>query len=216
MLIYWNGHSEFLLESEDGYRVLTDPFDPATGYPMRDIQADAVITSHGHGDHNYVHKVLGSPMVISNTGETVLTPRVRVSSVLADHDGEHGAKRGKTLLTVIEMDGLRIAHLGDLGCLPDDGQKRFLRGIDILMLPIGGYFTVDGETAAQIVRELRPTVTLPMHYKTRYNSTWPITDEKPFLTALNVQAPPVVPLLRVTREDISCMSPVYMFELPQG
>lgn len=216
MLITWHGHSEFLLEAADGYRVLTDPFDDHVGYPMRGIRADAVTVSHGHGDHSYTAKVQGQPMILNAPGTTRLTPQVSVRSIQAYHDDAEGTKRGTTLLTVIEMDGLRIAHLGDLGCLLTPEQTRFLSGTDLLMVPVGGYFTIDGPQAAELVRALSPRVVLPMHYKTRFNSDWPISDEKPFYTAWGKPAPAPAPILRVTREDIECCASSYLFEVCAG
>ena len=211
MLINWHGHSEFLLESADGYRVLTDPFDDHVGYPMHQVRADAVVVSHSHGDHSYTAKVQGQPMILKDPGATRLTPHVSVSAVQGFHDDAQGAKRGNTLLTVIEMDGLRIAHLGDLGCPPDAEQLRFLRDIDLLMIPVGGFYTINGEQAAEIVRSLSPHVVLPMHYKTRCNSGWPISDAAPFYLAWGKPMPEPVPLLRVTAEDVGCCADSYLF-----
>ena len=92
MLIYWNGHSEFLLESAGGYRVLTDPFDDHVGYPMKSVRTDAVVVSHGHGDHSYTSKVDGKPMILDRPGNTRLTPDVMISAVMADHDDAHGSE----------------------------------------------------------------------------------------------------------------------------
>ncbi len=213
MLIYWHGHSEFLLESADGYRVLTDPFDAHVGYPMHTTSADAVTVSHAHGDHSYTDKVNGHPMILSSEGTTRLSPTVTVQSVTAPHDGEGGQKRGMTLLTVITMDGLRIAHLGDLGCALNDTQQAFLRDTDILMIPVGGFYTIDGESAADIVQRLSPRIVIPMHFKTKYNHDWPISDEEPFFRALGLPRPEPLPLLRVTREDLSCQPQCCMFQI---
>ncbi len=215
MLIEWNGHSEFLLESASGYRILTDPFDPHTGYPMHRPGADAVSVSHGHGDHSYVQKVDGSPRVLNAPGRTDLAEGIWADAVQADHDDCGGEKHGKTLLTRIRMDGLTIAHLGDLGCPLSEEQAGFLSGTDILMIPVGGFFTIDGESAARIVRELSPKVVLPMHYKTKWNESWPITGPEPFYEAMGLPMPDPVPLLRVTAEDISCLPPTVLFRVPE-
>ena len=215
MLIEWNGHSEFLLESASGYRVLTDPFDPNTGYPMRKVNADAVLVSHGHGDHSYVQKVDGSPVIMDAPGHLELALNVSADAILGDHDDEQGKKRGKTLLTRIQMDGLTIVHLGDLGCPLSKDQIDFLSGADILMIPVGGFFTIDGETAARTVRELSPRVVLPMHYKTKWNESWPISGPEPFYEAMCLPLPDPVPLLRVTAEDISCLPATVLFRVPE-
>ena len=214
MLIEWNGHSEFLLESASGYRILTDPFDPNTGYPMRRPGADAVVISHGHGDHSYTDKVDGNPVVLDAPGHTELGGGITADAVLADHDDCQGKKRGKTLLTKIRLDGLTIAHLGDLGRSLTQEERDFLSGTDILMIPVGGFFTIDGETAAAIVRTLSPKVTLPMHYKTKWNAGWPISGPELFYEAMCLPLPDPVPLLRVTAEDISCLPATVMFRVP--
>ena len=214
MLITWRGHSEFLLESAAGYRILTDPFDDHVGYPMRRVDADAALVSHGHGDHSYTEKINGTPLVLNAPGRTELAEGVAVTSVEGFHDDEQGQKRGKTLLSLIEMDGLRLVHLGDLGCGLNEEQRELLNGPDILMIPVGGFFTIDGEAAARICESLSPRVILPMHYKTRYNESWPITGPEPFLKALGGPEPVTVPLLRVTKEDISCQPRIVFFNLP--
>ncbi len=215
MLLTWNGHSEFLLESADGYRVLTDPFDAHVGYPMRRVRADAVTVSHGHGDHSYTEKVDGKPYIFNAAGAIGLSPSVRVGAVNAFHDDAEGTKRGMTLLTVIEMDGLRIAHLGDLGTALGESQLAFLHDIDVLLIPVGGFYTIDAVQAAEAVRRIAPKVTIPMHYKTSYNSGWPISEVGPFWKALGVEPPVTVPMLRITKEDVECCRPFCQFSEPK-
>ena len=215
MIIEWRGHSEFLLESAAGYRVLTDPFDAKTGYPMHDVRADAVVVSHGHGDHSFTAKVTGAPVILRDAGQTRLNDDVAVSSITCYHDDEKGAKRGMTLLSVIEMDGLRVAHLGDLGCPLTERELSFLGQPDILMIPVGGFFTIDAHEAAQTVKALRPGAVVPMHYKTRWNESWPISGPEAFLKEMGAEKIEPVPLLRVTKEDVECLPPVVMFQTPK-
>jgi len=203
MLITYHGHSEFYLEAADGFRLLTDPFDAHVGYPMRSWPCDAVTVSHGHGDHNYTAKALGQPAIIDSAGEWQVAPDVKITAVPSVHDDAGGAKRGKNLIMKIEMEGLTLAHLGDQGAPLTAEQIKALGKIDVLMLPVGGFYTIDASAARDICASLSPRVILPMHYKTQVNQDWPITDEKPFLSLMHAGELSPLPLLRITRGDLS-------------
>lgn len=200
MLITHHGHSEFLLETQSGCRILTDPFDAHVGYPMRAVSCDAVTVSHGHGDHAFTEKA-GGARVITSSGRVELTEGVCVTGIDSFHDDAQGAQRGKNLIFILEADGLRVAHLGDLGAW-DDGLRARLTNIDILLLPVGGFFTIDADTAARAARDIAPHVVIPMHYRTQANASWPIAPVDGFLAAMNAQDAPRMPILRVTRGDI--------------
>ena len=212
MLITYSGHAEFLLESGDGTRILTDPYDPSVGYPIRQTKADATTLSHGHADHSYISKVLPGGMVYEGCAPFRLTPHVSGRGVASFHDEVQGKKRGENTIFVLEIDGLKVAHLGDLGHSLTDELKNALQNTDILLIPVGGFYTIDGVQAAQIVRELRPKIAIPMHYKTKVNAGWPISDETPFLQEMRAQNAPRLPVMRVTREDIECFPPVVVME----
>lgn len=201
MLLTHHGHSEFLIETKDGYRILTDPFDAHVGYPMRDVPCDAALVSHGHGDHAYVSKAVGA-RVIDKPGKTTLTEGVAVTGIPSFHDDAQGAKRGGNIIFMIEADGLRVAHLGDLGQW-EDAYTAALGDIDVLLVPVGGFYTIDAAQAAAIVRALNPRVTIPMHYATAVNAAWPIKPVDGFLDMMNAPGAPRMPLLRITREDVS-------------
>lgn len=203
MLITCHGHSEFYLEGADGFCLLTDPFDASVGYPMGQYSCDAVTVSHSHGDHNFIDKALGAPTIVDSEGVWKIAPDVTVTAIPSVHDDQGGAKRGKNLIMKIEMEGLTLAHLGDQGCPLTEEQLTALGKIDILMLPVGGFFTIDAAQALDICLALRPKVILPMHYKTQANQDWPIEDEKPFLRLLGCASLPPMPLLRVTKGDLS-------------
>jgi L-ascorbate metabolism protein UlaG (beta-lactamase superfamily) len=214
MLITWHGHSEFLLESETGYRLLTDPFDARVGYPMRAVQAEAVTVSHSHGDHSFTGKVQGTPVILASAGEYSLTPRVRVSAFATFHDSQKGRQRGNNLVFLLEMDGLRVAHLGDIGERPDSALVLALGHVDILMLPVGGYYTIDAREAAAAAHDIAPRVIIPMHYRTAANPSAPIADEKEFMALIGAEAVVPRPLLRITRGDLSQQPRAVLFSHP--
>ena len=215
MLITYQGHSQFLLQSADGFRVLTDPYDESANFPVNPITADAVTVSHGHKDHNYVAKVTGDPVIASTEGTHMLSSTVRASARSAFHDMSGGTKRGSSLLFRIEMDGLVISHLGDLGHIPDTGQLLYLKGTDILLIPVGGFYTVDAAQAVQIVRALRPRIVIPMHFRTGDHGLKPIAPVDDFLKKMAPAEASVQPLLRVTREDLSQQPHLVVLEITQ-
>lgn len=203
MLIRHIGHAEFLLELENGLRIVTDPYDASCGYPMVNLNADAVLVSHHHHDHDAVDTIQGAPQIIDFAGERTLTPDVKLTAINAWHDDAQGTKRGGTLLFLLEAEGMRIAHLGDLGCSLNAEQLSVLSPVDILMVPVGGFFTIDAKKAKEIAEQLEAKVILPMHYRTDVNASWPIAPVEEFLKLYD-EAPEYPSLLRVTSGDISC------------
>ena len=203
MLITYHGHSEFLLESANGFSILTDPYDASVGYTMKEYRADAVTVSHAHGDHNAVEKAKGGAAIVDGPGCFPLSPEVTVTAIPGFHDAKEGRERGSNLIMKIEMDGLTLAHLGDAGTELTKEQLDALGGVDILMLPVGGFFTIDAETARRVVEQVKPRVVIPMHYKTAVNAGWPIADEKKFLRLMGAENVQAMPLLRVTKGDLS-------------
>jgi L-ascorbate metabolism protein UlaG (beta-lactamase superfamily) len=165
MLIRWLGHACFLVVTEGGKRIVTDPFDGLAGYPPPAVPADIVTVSHQHFDHNAVHVVPGNPEVVRETGEYVFDG-VKITGHPSYHDRKRGSQRGANIIFVIEAEGLRVCHLGDLGHRLEDDQVKALGKVDVLMVPVGGYFTIDAADAAAVVEQLAPPYVLPMHYKT--------------------------------------------------
>lgn len=164
MKITWLGHACFYIETA-ALRIVTDPYEASVGYCLPDITADAVVVSHNHYDHNAVGRISGSPVVISAPGEH------KIGSVLfrgleTFHDREKGKKRGKNLVFVIEADGYRLVHCGDLGEMPDAALLKELGVPDILMVPAGGIYTIEGPEAKELSARLKAKITIPMHYKT--------------------------------------------------
>lgn len=189
MKIRWYGHSSFLFTTAAGTRLLVDPCAPETGYRLADIPADAVLCSHGHSDHNYRAAARGTPPVVDGAGVHAFGA-ARVTAVPTWHDDAGGAKRGHNLVFVIEADGLRAVHLGDLGHVPDAAQAAAIGRPDVLCIPVGGTFTIDAAGAARTVELLHPRLIVPMHYRTE-RLTFPLDGPEPFLAALTARGVPV-------------------------
>ena len=164
MKIRWFGHACFQLTYDNGIRVVMDHFGDI-GYPLLDVEADIVTVSHDHYDHNEVGAVRGTPQVFKEPGEYE-TDGIRIIALPAFHDKAEGTERGKNLIHIIEAEGMRLAHLGDLGHELKDSQISAMGKVDILLTPVGGHYTIDADTAARHVENLKPKVVIPMHFKT--------------------------------------------------
>lgn len=156
MKLTWYGHSCFML-SDGESSIVFDPYAPGSvpGCSLPELTADKVICSHGHSDHNYEAgvKLSGKPCAFALT------------QLKSFHDNVKGVLRGKNLITVAEKDGVRVAHLGDLGHELDAAQLASLGRIDVLLIPVGGFFTIDAKTAKAVADAIDPTVVVPMHYR---------------------------------------------------
>ena len=213
MIIRHIGHAEFLMETESGMRIVTDPYGEGCGYPVQRMRADAALVSHGHHDHNAVETLEGIQTVVDKAGEYTLAPGVKVTAIKGFHDDERGSKRGETLLFLLETEGLRIVHLGDLGCPLNEEQTEILSRPDILMIPVGGYYTIDGKTAAQTAKKLKARTVRPMHYRTRFNADWPISGPEAFLEAFSGETVRKdIEILRVTEKDLECQPSAAIFK----
>jgi L-ascorbate metabolism protein UlaG (beta-lactamase superfamily) len=165
MKIRWMGHACFLITDKGGKRILTDPFDQSVGYPVPEVEADIVTVSHGHFDHNYTKAVKGDFEVVDAVGSFTVKG-IPIKGVATFHDEEKGAKRGKNNVYVMEIDRLKVCHLGDLGHVLDDGTVKDIGPVDVLLIPVGGYYTIDAQTAVKVVGQLKPRLVIPMHFKT--------------------------------------------------
>lgn len=165
MDITYLGHSSFRIKGKNAV-VVTDPFSLekfGVKFPKH-VAADIVTVSHDHPDHNAVRQIEGAPYVISGPGEYEVKG-VGVIGTSTFHDEEKGAKRGKNTVYRIEIDGVSIVHLGDLGHTLSSLEVDALDGVDILMIPVGGQYTIDPAAAVSVVSEIEPSIVIPMHFK---------------------------------------------------
>ena len=165
MKIRWLGHSSFLIESERGIKIITDPFDETLGYKLPRIKANIVTVSHEHFDHNYVRGIKGRPIVFKGPVKRE-SHKMEFTGIATYHDSVFGSKRGPNTIFIIKADGLKLCHLGDLGHILNPDKLTEIGYIDILFIPVGGFYTIDSTQATQIVNDIKPRITIPMHYKT--------------------------------------------------
>jgi L-ascorbate metabolism protein UlaG (beta-lactamase superfamily) len=184
MNIQYYGHSCFKITTKPAGRatddvvIFTDPFDRSIGLRPPQGQANLVFVSHDHYDHNNASILKGEPIILNTPGE-YSARGINATGIDSHHDENQGEDRGHNTIFVFESEGIRICHLGDLGSELTPKQLEDIDGIDILMIPVGGKFTIDGKKAAEIVRRIEPKIVIPMHYKTS-GLTINIEDEKKF------------------------------------
>lgn len=186
MKITYLGHATFLLES-GSTTILIDPYDEKVGYPMPKVTPTVVLISHEHGDHNHLAMAGGRPRVIRGLADgkgrsiTEKADGITITTVPTYHDGSKGQERGHNTVFIVEAEGLRVVHLGDLGHPLDDASAKAIGHPDVLMLPVGGHYTIDAAQAHDVVSRLHPGVAIPMHYKTEVNAGSPIGPVDAFL-----------------------------------
>lgn len=168
MIITWQGHSCFKIQDKtgtDGITLITDPFNKEIGIKPPNCEADVVTVSHNHDDHNNVSTLRGKPFVIDCAGEYDVKG-VLVEGVDSFHDDKEGELRGSNVIYRIELDDISVVHLGDLGGPLTDSQLEKLVGTDILLVPVGGKYTLDAKGAVEVISQIEPRIVIPMHYKT--------------------------------------------------
>jgi L-ascorbate metabolism protein UlaG (beta-lactamase superfamily) len=181
MRIKWLGHSSFVITSRDNIKIVTDPYTPGMGLNYHPINesADIVTKSHDHLDHNNTRAVKGNPVVLSEAGLQTIKG-VDFKAIPVFHDESAGSQRGRDLVFCFKIDGVNLCHLGDLGHRLNYSQVSEIGQVDILFIPVGGYFTIDAKAASDVARSLNPKLVFPMHYKTPKDD-YPITGVDEFL-----------------------------------
>lgn len=202
MYISWLGHSCFKIQdkiSPDGVTVVTDPFDKSIGLKVPNLEADIITVSHDHHDHNNVSALRGQPFIINSAGEYDMKG-VMIEGVESYHDDKEGAKLGKNIIYRIEIDDITVVHLGDLGQILDNKQLEKIGGADILLIPVGGTYTLDAKNAVEVVSQIEPRIVIPMHYKTK-DLKINIDGVDKFIKELGLK-PTVEEKLKISKKDL--------------
>lgn len=173
MKITWLGHSCFLIE-EDEYKLVTDPYRDVAGYPDLHTEAHEILTSHEHFDHNFKEAVTILPKIKSPF-------KIRAVKGLF-HDDQKGALRGQNTAYVIEAGGIKVVHLGDLGHQLSPEKASEIGKCDVILIPVGGFFTIDGDGAAKVGESLGGGTLVPMHYRIGKYGFSNISELEPFLS----------------------------------
>ena len=168
MIITWQGHSCFKIQDKigpDGVTLLTDPYDKEVGLKVPNFEADIITVSHDHHDHNNIAALRGTPFIIDCAGEYD-RKGILIEGIDSYHDEKKGEERGNNIIYRIEVDDISVAHLGDLGTVLDNTQLEKLVGTDVLLIPVGGKYTLDAKKAVEVISQIEPRIVIPMHYKT--------------------------------------------------
>lgn len=194
MTVEFVGHACFLITLASGKVIVMDPYRPnafggALKYRALTTPVDYALVSHHHADHDGVKDVPGSPQVLDTPGSHK-TPDFTAVGIPTFHDKSGGKERGPNIVFALDAEGLRVVHLGDLGHLLSEEQVKELRPVSVLLVPVGGHFTIDAKEAWQVVEALQPKVVIPMHYKTPAVD-FPIAGVEEFLKIAEAHGVPV-------------------------
>lgn len=211
MEITWLGHSCFRIKGKEAI-VITDPCHPSLGYSLGTLQADIVTLSHFHPGHCYTEAITSQFKEIKGPGEYELKGTF-ITGIATFHDADRGEKLGKNTVYLLEMDGMTLCHLGDIGHLPASELMEAIGDIEVLFLPVGGVSTIGSSTAAEIVRHLTPKTVIPMHYKTPAL----VRDLEPvdkFLKELGIKETVSQPKLLINRSTLPASTQVIILDYP--
>jgi L-ascorbate metabolism protein UlaG (beta-lactamase superfamily) len=207
--IQWLGHACFRIRTKDGFIVI-DPFGKELGYTIGRPNANILLITHEHANHNQRAVVTGVSFCVDGPGEYEVAG-VFVTGVQTYHDSENGKRRGKNIAYIIEADDLVLCHLGDLGHVPTPAQVEEMNIVDILLVPVGGHTTLGAAQAAETVRLLEPKIVIPMHY---WTEAAPLELDKVdrFLRELGSKPGSPQPKLSVNRNSLPTEPEVVLLE----
>ena len=180
MELQYFGHACVALRAASGQLLMMDPPEAQYGYPLPPLRPTAVTVSHSHQDHSGVGALAPGGQVVQELG-SVQVGDFQIVGALAFHDGQHGAQRGEVRVYKVAVDGVTVAHLGDLGHPLTPELRSFLTCVDLLLTPVGGVFTIGAAQAVQVIREVRPRFAAPIHYRTEQGSLQQLGDLPEFI-----------------------------------
>ena len=182
MKVKYYGHAAFLITSDQGTRIITDPYKPgafgAMSYGKIPDEADVVVVSHDHDDHNSSGELPGNPEVVRTPGKRSIHG-IEFNGIPTFHDSSSGKERGGNIVFSFTVDGITICHLGDLGHALSQNEVETIGAVDLLIIPVGGFYTIDSKVASEVARQLNPSIIIPMHFKTG-KCEFPITPVEEF------------------------------------
>ena len=219
MEIKYLGHSSFLIKTKTA-RIVTDPYNSdMVGLRFPKTEADIVTVSHNHADHNEVKNVLGlngvAPLVIDMPGEFEKMG-VRIFGFQSYHDKTKGQDRGENILYKIESEGVSVLHCGDLGFVPDESFLETIGEVDILIVPVGGFYTIDSDEAVSLVKKIEPAIVIPMHYNTEKSTNKEgskLTGVSEFTKKFGIENLTPIPKLIYKKEEIEQEMKVIVLEI---
>ncbi|PKL72652.1 lactamase [Candidatus Kuenenbacteria bacterium HGW-Kuenenbacteria-1] len=215
MEITWLGHSCFKIQDKN-ITLITDPFDSQTGLkPLIKLKANIVTVSHDHLDHNNIKVVSGieeePPFIVSSPGEYEIK-NVFIYGIPSFHDEDKGKQRGLNTIFLIKMSEITIAHLGDLGHILSDEQLEKIEKVDILLIPVGGTFTIDAKKAKQVINQIEPKIIIPMHYKVpEFKENLDEIDN--FYQEMGIEKSQLINKLKISKKDLISQTEMRVVEM---
>jgi len=209
MNITWYGHSCFKIQTKphrgsEDITIFTDPFDKRIGLRPPQGNANIITISHSHYDHNNATALKGEPSIIDAPGEYSIK-NIQIEGVDSFHDKKEGSERGRNAIFIIKSEDLKICHLGDLGHILSEDQVEKIGDIDVLMIPVGGKYTISPKEAENVVSQLEPKIILPMHYKIKDLKIEGLEDEKRFCAEIGISVEKNVSKLNIRKKDLDEM-----------
>jgi L-ascorbate metabolism protein UlaG (beta-lactamase superfamily) len=212
MKIKYLGHASFLIVSDSGARIVTDPYtiQPGFRYGPIDLPADIVTITHNHKDHNNATGVKGKPVIVKEAGAKTVKG-IEIRGFPTFHDEDSGSQRGQNVIFCLKVDGMNVCHLGDLGHALNGMQLKELGPVDVLFVPVGGHFTIDAKQAGTVASETGAKVIIPMHFKNS-KTDYPITPVEDFVSRKSNVRRPGSTEIELTKDNLPAKPEILVLE----